>query len=152
MLLMAAIGLLSGTILGLLLAWRAVQHAVPRLLENAKAWAALEHSLAQLPPDAPVPQLPIRHPLLAHRTIKVVLGIDPILVPALALLGSADLIAGYSLAGALLLATLAVFALAQPICIRVAESLVRRQTHAIQRLSSAIEWLYAHHSQSPSAS
>jgi hypothetical protein len=86
----------------------------------------------------------MRFPLLPHRTINVVLGVDPILVPALTLLGCVDLIAGYSLAGALLLAVLAVFALAQPICIRVAESRVRRQTHAIQRLSHAIERIYGH--------
>jgi hypothetical protein len=42
MLLMAAICLLIGTVIGLLLAWQAVQHAVPRLLENAGAWTALE--------------------------------------------------------------------------------------------------------------
>jgi hypothetical protein len=149
--LVAAIALLIGTVLGLLLAWRAVQHAVPRLAENASAWAALEHSLALLPPDAPMPRLPIRYPLLAHRTIKIVLGIDPILVPALALLGCADLTIGYPAAGALLLFALALFALAQPICIRAAESLIHRQTRALQHLAQAIERVCAHSpSRSPS--
>lgn len=144
MLFASAIMLLAGTALGLLLAWQAVQRAVPRLLENAKAWSALEHSLTLLPPDAPVPQLPFRHPLLAHRTIKLVLGIDPILVPAVALLACVDLIAGFHVAGAVLLLVLTLFALAQPLCIRVAESLVCRQTHDIQRLAHAIEWVCTH--------
>jgi hypothetical protein len=144
MLLVAVIALLAGTMLSLLLAWRAVQHAVPSLVENARAWAALEHALTTLPPDTPLPRLPIRYPLLAHRAIKLVLGVDPVLVPALALLGCVDLTLGYLAAGSLLLATLAVFALAQPIGIRAAESLVRRQTHAITRLSQAIDWMCAH--------